>query len=183
MTEQDILKLIKSDLLMMQILHVAAEMNLPDWLIGAGFVRNKVWDHLHGYVTNIPSADIDLVYFDKENKYNEKNIEEKLSDLMPGLKWEVVNQATAHNGNEVAPYISTTDAISRWPETATAIGVKIENGDLRLVAPLGINDLVNMIARPTPEFSISEKKKAYVRERISKKRWLDKWPKIQVIIS
>src|SRR3989344_341827 len=42
MTEKDILDLIKIDKWMMDILRVAEKLNLPDWIIGAGFIRNKV---------------------------------------------------------------------------------------------------------------------------------------------
>lgn len=181
MTETEILNLIRKDVQMMQVLTIASSFNLPDWLIGAGFVRNKVWDHLHGYERNTPPSDIDLVYFDKENRFNEKIIEAKLKTLVPEVNWEVVNQATAHDWNEEDPYISTADAISKWPETATAIGVKIENGRLKLIAPLGIEDLVNIIARPTPAFKVSEKKRARVQERIAQKHWKEKWPRLQVI--
>ncbi len=175
MNEKDILELVKKDSWMMRVLSIAESMNLPDWLIGAGFLRNKVWDHLHGYSKSTSPTDIDLVYFDKESKINAKDIEVKLTNLMAELKWEVVNQATAHNWNEAeAPYTSTSDAISRWPETATAVGIKIENGELKLIAPLGIDDLVNIVARPTPAFSISDKKKSLVQERISKKHWKEK---------
>jgi len=182
MNELQILELIKKDAWMMRVLTTAESLNLPDWLIGAGFVRNKVWDHLHGYTKNTPPTDIDLVYFDNENKFNEIEMESELSNLMPGLKWEVKNQATRHTKNEDDPYTSTADAISKWPETATAVGVKIENGDLRLIAPLGIEDLVTMVARPTPTFMTSEKKKARIRERITQKKWLKKWPKLQIVI-
>jgi len=182
MTEKEILALIREDLWMMQVLTTAGSLHLPDWLIGAGFVRNKVWDHLHGYTKNTPPTDIDLVYFDKENKFDAKDLESKLADLMPGLSWEVVNEATAHDWNEEAPYTSTADAISRWPETATAVGVKIENGELELVAPLGIEDLISVVARPTPTFMASDKKKARVQERIAQKRWKEKWPKLQVVV-
>ena len=42
MTEKDILDLIKRDKWMMDVLRVAEKLNLPDWIIGAGFIRNKV---------------------------------------------------------------------------------------------------------------------------------------------
>ena len=182
MTEQDVLELIKSDPWMMRVLVAAESLGLPDWLVGAGFVRNKVWDHLHGYAQNTPPSDIDLVYFDTDSLFDEKELESKLGRLMPELQWEVVNQATAHHWNEEKPYTSTADAISKWPETATAVGVRLEDGDLTLVAPLGIEDLVNIIARPTPTFMVSETKRARVRERIAQKQWQTKWPKVQVII-
>jgi len=166
---------------MMRILEVAESMNLSDWLIGAGFVRNKVWDHLHGYEESTPPTDIDLVYFDKENKFNEKEIEARLEELMPKVEWEVVNQATAHDWNEEKLYRSTADAISKWPETATGVGVALKDGELRLIAPLGIEDLANIIARPTPAFKVSDKKRARVQERISQKRWKEKWPRLQIL--
>lgn len=181
MDEAQILELIKNDSWMMQILAAAESMELPDWLIGAGFVRNKVWDHLHGYKKSTPPTDIDLVYFDKESKFDEKEIESRLKTLVSEVDWEVVNQATAHNWNEEEPYTSTADAISKWPETATGVGVTLKKDELKLIAPLGIDDLVNVIARPTPAFKVSEKKRARVQERITQKHWKEKWPKLQVL--
>lgn len=182
MNEKDILDLIREDLFMMDIIRAADSMNLPDWLIGAGFVRNKVWDYLHGYTKSTLPTDIDLVYFDKENRIAASDVEQKLSARTPGLKWEIVNQATAHTKNNDAPYASCEDALSQWPETATAVGVKIENGALKLIAPLGIEDLVNLIVRPTPTFSASNEKKARVQERVTQKKWLEKWPKLKILV-
>ena len=165
----------------MDILKIAEELKLPDWLIGAGFVRSKVWDHLHGYKTrNLPS-DIDLVYFDKDKKYDDVEINKRLSAQRPDLEWEVVNQATVHNIGEENLNISTADAISKWPETVTAVGVKLENGKLKLIAPLGIKDLVTMTVRPTPFFMATEIRRNKAKERFEKKRWFEKWPKLIVV--
>ena len=61
MTEKDILDLIKRDKWMMDILRVAEKLNLPDWIIGAGFIRNKVWDYLQGYnKSRVDTVDIDF---------------------------------------------------------------------------------------------------------------------------
>jgi hypothetical protein len=180
MTEKNIIDLIEKDSWMMEVLRAAEKMELPDWLIGAGFVRNKVWDHLHGYEKSTPPTDIDLVYFDTENKLEEKDVETQLSSLLPGPHWEVVNQATAHHWNGEKPYTSTADALSRWPETATAVGVFLANGQLHVVAPLGIEDLVTMVVQPTPAFMQSEEKRTRVRERILQKHWQEKWPKVTV---
>ena len=38
--------------------------NLPDWAIGAGVLRNLVWDELHGYAQRTPARDVDVAYFD-----------------------------------------------------------------------------------------------------------------------
>jgi len=48
MTEEEILDLIRADKWMMKVLLSASSLNLKDWAVGAGFVRNKVWNHLSG---------------------------------------------------------------------------------------------------------------------------------------
>lgn len=186
MTEQDILNLIYEDKWMMDILHTAEKLNLPDWLIGAGFVRNKVWDYLHGYnKPQVDTADIDLVYFDPSG--NDENADEKLSEELrtkTGLNWEVVNEAHAHKWYTIKPppYTSSKDAVSKWPETASCIGVKTENGKLKLIAPYGIGDLVNLIVRPNRAFIDEGNVKNVVVERTKKKKWLEKWQKLQLEI-
>ena len=179
MTEEDILNLIRKDEWMMDILHTAENLNLPDWVIGAGFVRNKVWDYLHGYdKPKVDTADIDLVYYAPNG--NDQEADERLSERLKeetGIEWEVVNEAYAHKWNNLPSYKSTEDAISCWPETATAVGVKIENEELKLIAPYGIDDLVNLIIRPSPKFPDGVKR---VRERITEKKWLEKWPKLKI---
>lgn len=178
MTEQNILNLIKEDKWMMNILHIAEKLNLPDWVIGAGFVRNKVWDYLHEYSkSQVDTADIDLVYYDP-NGNNQKSDEElsKKLENETGIGWEIVNEFYAHQWNKLPPYKSTEDALSHWPETATAIGVKLKNGELKLLAPYGIDDLVNLIIRPSPKFTDIKN----VRERMRQKKWQEKWPKLKV---
>jgi len=63
-TKQDILNLIKKDKWMMNILKIVKDLNLPDWWIGAGFVRNKVFDYLHEYKKRTKLNDTDIIYFD-----------------------------------------------------------------------------------------------------------------------
>lgn len=180
MTKEDILNLIKSDPWMMNIIQTAEKLNLKDWLIGAGFVRNKVWDYLSGYKKDIvDTADIDLVYFDPQG--NDWLADNKISlelKQMTGITWEVRNQFYMHEKNNLEPYKSTEDAISKWVETATAIGVTMKNGELELVAPHGIDDLVNLIVRPTPTFV---DKIDVVKKRVNDKKWQSKWPKLKLV--
>ncbi len=42
MTTEDIINLVAADSWMMDVLHQAEKLNLPNWMIGAGFLRNKV---------------------------------------------------------------------------------------------------------------------------------------------
>jgi len=178
MNQEEILDLIRKDKWMMSVLSIAEKLNLPDWVIGAGFVRNKVWDHLHGYTKKEwGSSDVDLVYFDEDDKGEE--FDERLSEKLKSeteINWEVVNEHHAHVWNKIPPYTSTEDAISKFPETVTAIGVRVRNGGIELVTPYGIGDNVNMIIRPTPIF---EDKMDKIYERVAKKGWIEKWPKLK----
>ena len=177
MNEKNILNLIQKDKWMMNILQTAEKLNLPDWVIGAGFIRNKIWDYLHGYnKSKVDTADIDLVYYNPNgnDQKSDKELSEKLTKET-GISWEIVNEFYAHKWNNLPPYQSTEDALSHWPETATAIGVKLENGKLKLLAPYGIGDLINLIIKPSPKFTDIEK----VKERVKQKKWLEKWPKLK----
>lgn len=177
MNEQDILDLISEDPWMMNILQIAEKQHLSDWAIGAGFIRNKIWNHLHGYKRQkVDTADIDFVYFDPNGNDEEKDkiLSEKLNKET-NLDWEIVNETYAHKWNNLPPYKSMQDAISQWPETATAIGVRLMSGKLELIAPHGISDLINLIVKPTPSFKDLEK----VKKRAEQKHWFEKWPKLK----
>lgn len=74
--QEDVVKLIRDDERMMEIIKAASKLNLPDWWICAGFVRSKIWDTLHGFenITNTP--DVDVIYFD--DKHIDETTEKEL---------------------------------------------------------------------------------------------------------
>lgn len=47
-----------------RVLAMVASLGLPDCWVAAGFVRNAVWDHLHGRPALLPASDIDVIWFD-----------------------------------------------------------------------------------------------------------------------
>ena len=51
----------------MKALKIARDRALPNWAVSAGFIRNAVWDRLHGYDQFTPLNDVDLLYFDDSN--------------------------------------------------------------------------------------------------------------------
>lgn len=162
----------------MDVLRVAAKLDLPDWMIGAGFVRNKVWDHLHGYADAHRGADIDLIYFnpDSTDEQIEKQYERKLSEKMDE-NWSVKNQVRMHEQNGDAPYRDSEDALAHWPETPTCVAVRIgKQGKLELIAPHGIDNLVDLIVRPGP----LRKDPKQALQRIESKKWLERWPKLHL---
>ncbi|WP_419955057.1 nucleotidyltransferase family protein [Neobacillus niacini] len=180
--KEDIVKLIQSDEKMMEIIRAASTLNLPDWWICAGFVRSKIWDILHGFKEKTQTPDVDVIYFDHINidENVEKDLENKLISIMPQIPWSVKNQARMHIINNLPPYTSSEDAISKFPETATALGVRLEKGNLVLTAPCGIEDVINLELKPTPFFIETKELAATYEERILRKNWKAIWHKIKV---
>ena len=182
-TEEDIRQLIESDEWMMQVLSAAEILNLPDWWIGAGFLRNKVWNAIEN--NDSPSnTDVDLVYFDSNDIKPETDwvYDEKMKQDYPFADWQIRNQARMHVINNFEPYTSTADGISNWVETATCTAVKLENGKLIFLFCHGIDDLVNLVARPITRFQINELIDTF-NKRIQKKGWQKKWPHLKIELS
>lgn len=183
MSENDVINLIKQDRWMMDILFAVKQLDLPDWWVCAGFVRSKIWDVLHKRISRTPISDIDVIYFDREHMDEtiEKEYELHLNRLAPNLPWSVKNQARMHQRNHVQPYHSSVDAISKFPETATSIGVRLdEGGELRIAAPHGMNDLVKLKVNPTPFFKESNERMEIYRTRIKQKNWQRTWNQLTI---
>lgn len=175
-------ELVERDVWMMDVLKVVKSLNLPDWWIGAGFVRNKVWDTLHGFEkrTMWPGMDVDVIYFNKDttDPKVDQELELLLYSLKPGVPWSATNQARMHMENEDPPYSSSVDALSQWPETATCVGIKLDEGDkIELVAPYGWDDVTGMKVRPNLNCRGNPQKFIL---RLSKKQWQVKWPKAAI---
>src|SRR3954468_20964850 len=165
-----------------RLLDVVRSMRLPDCWIGAGFVRNAVWDCLHGRTPSSLSGDVDVVWFDpaRADPSEDRKLEAVLRRLDPSVAWDVKNQARMHLRNGDAPYVSVTDAMRYWPETATALAVRRTDRDECEVAALyGLDDLFGLILRPTPRFADAEGR-ICLAARARTKGWLTTWPLLRV---
>lgn len=172
--------MIRSSEDMMEVLHIVRSLCLPDWWVGAGFVRNRVWDALHGYEEPTPWNDIDVIYYDTANAAREANraLEETLAARRGYYPWSVSNQARMHLLASDAPYTSRRDAVGKWPETCTAIAVTLDSdGDLQLFAPHGVDDLLGLKVVPAPHFYT--KRGAY-EKRMIEKNWRSLWPGLEI---
>ncbi|MCA0993454.1 nucleotidyltransferase family protein [Guptibacillus hwajinpoensis] len=177
------MKLIENDERMMEIIKAASQLNLPDWWICAGFVRSKIWDTLHGFEKRTDPPDVDVIYYnlDDTREKTEKELEAQLKRILPGVPWSVKNEARMHVINHIEPYTSAEDAISKFPETATALGVKIDkDNNLILTAPWGVDDVIHLEVKATPFFRESKERAAIYKERVIKKDWKEIWKKIEV---
>lgn len=90
--------LISQDPLRMKVLECVSQLELPQCYVAAGFVRNLVWDHLHGFDVPTPLNDIDVIYFERSDSDYELNLqyEAQLLEWLPELNWQVRNQANMH---------------------------------------------------------------------------------------
>ncbi|MET0786878.1 MAG: nucleotidyltransferase family protein [Paenisporosarcina sp.] len=182
MLENEVINMIEKDSWRMEVLKTVQSLGLPDCWVCAGFVRSKVWDELHGYDERTELADVDVIYFDRSvvDETIEKNLEEQLKIQMPNVPWSVKNQARMHIVNQFPPYASAVDALSKFPETVTALGVRLdEQQQVKLIAPHGLQDLFAFEIKPTPSFS-QEPELDYYQYRISQKNWPATWPKVHI---
>ena len=173
---QKVFKIISASKWRMGVLSLVSDLGLPDCWVGAGFVRNAIWDHYHGR-SMTPLNDIDVIYFDRERSSAriDQEILAELESRSPKKPWSVHNQARMNERNGHEPYSSCRDAIAHWPETATAVALCVDrNQRLSIIAPHGLDDLLNLVVQPTPSHSAK-----VVKERAQIKRWAEIWPKLQ----
>ena len=166
---------------MMRCLAVLAAHGPAGAWIGAGFVRNAVWDHLSGLDTEAnPPADLDVVFHDPVIATAEQDaaFEAELCTAAPDLPWSVRNQARMHERNGHHPYRDVADALTHWPETATAIAARLGPKGVEILAPFGVDDVLGMILRPTPAFRA---KLEIPLARLEAKGWLTRWPRLRLI--
>jgi len=177
---EQVLAIVAADPWAMEMLRLARRLNLPDWVIGAGFLRSLVWDRLCGFAARTPLNDIDIVYFDPSDTGREREnaAEAQLAAWCPDQIWSVRNMARMHIKNREAPYSSTEHAISHWLETPTAVGIGLNADDsLRLLAPHGAGDLLAGRVRPTPN---GQRKIREYRARVTAKDWPARWTRVIV---
>jgi uncharacterized protein len=177
---QQLEEIIRADDWSMSVLQVVAKLDLPDWAIGAGFVRSLIWDSLCSQ-NRTPLNDVDVLYFNASDisEDQEKRIEQELTKVRPDVPWSVKNQARMHIHNRTRRYQDIEDALSYWLETPTAVAVRLEPDlSMTILAPFGLQDLFDMLIRPTPR---GEEVMDQFEERIAQKPWLQNWPRLKVL--
>lgn len=135
--EEQLIELVRSDDRIMGLLRAVRSLEIDQWCIAAGTIRNKVWDHLHGFVEPTLPSDIDVLIYD-----------------------------------------SIEQAMSRWADLVTAVGVQLMEDDrLQVVAPAGLDDLFNLRVRPN---LITPTSLEVYRDRMANKGWPATWPRLQI---
>lgn len=174
------IELVENNVELMNDLAVVRSLQLPEAYIAAGYIRNYIWDYLHGYAARTPLNDIDVIYYNKDelDEEFEKKLEGLLKQETGNPLWSVKNQARMHIQNGDQPYSSIRDAISYWPETATAVAARLEvDNRISYVSPYGLDDLFECRVRQSPLF----KDQAYYQMRLGKKQWHTLWTKLEIL--
>ena len=176
--KQEILDSVRENSDMMAILTIIRDLELNDSWLAAGSVRNFIWNLLSDKPAFDCETDVDVIFFDPDVSYEETlAIESKLKEDFPQYQWELKNQVYMHQHSpHTAPYRNSCDAMSKYPERCTAIGLRLHSdATLELFAPYGLEDILSFQVRPTPHFLENEDRMKLYQKRLSKKNWQEKW--------
>jgi uncharacterized protein len=183
--ESRLTALVFSSIVLMRALRAARDLDAPDWLIGAGLLRDRVWDHLHGF-TRTTTRDVDLAFFDSSRLLagHERELQHAITQRAPDMSWEATNQAALHLwypqvfGIRLEPLTCSADAVAMWPETATAVAIRLlHDNTLDVVAPYGLDDLFNCVWRRNPAIVTREQ----FHRRVQNKQIAKRWPRVRVL--
>jgi hypothetical protein len=177
--------LLRASPVVMEALAAARAVGAPDWLLGAGAIRDTVWDALHERAAAMP-RDLDVGFFDPSDLSPARDAEvlAALRERAPALPWDAKNQAAVHLwygerfGFDVAPFSSSAEAIATFPETASCVGVRLlGDGELLVVAPHGLDDLLGCVCRHNP----TRVSAAFYERRVREKGWRERWPRMRYV--
>lgn len=168
---------------MQELLQIMANLQLKDCWICAGTVRNFIWNSLSHQPAFDKDTDIDMIFYDPEMTWQDtQKIEEALCKQYPQYQWQVRNQVEMHQHNPfTSPYKDSRDAMSKYPETCTAVGIRLdENQQLEWFCPYGIGSITSFEIHPTPHFLEHPERMLVYQKRLAKKDWLTKWPQLTI---
>ena len=182
--KKQLVAIISADQWLMDLLCLVSNIREQRCYIGAGAIRDVVWDRMSGIEVHDAVKDIDVVYFDETSTDGEPDagLQRGLAQLRPDVEWEVTNQAGVHVwyqnvfGSDVAPFTSLGEAVASWPEYATAVAVRVENNAFDVIAPYGLDDLLEMQIRRNPVRVTEEE----YRRRNAGKKYSERWPNVDV---
>lgn len=173
-------RMLTEDLYRMQCLAALKSQQLPQGYLAAGFLRNAIWDELHGFKKPTPLNDIDVIYYNPSDisKESELHIENALSAQVPSAHWQVKNQARMHVKHGHNAYKDCEEAISYWIEQETCVAIRLcpnEEGDkFDMLAPYGLSRNFAGTISINPRHPRGD----VFTQRVHSKNWLLTWPQL-----
>jgi hypothetical protein len=171
----------------MSVLDDVRSVDPPQWWVGAGVIRDVVWERRFGGGADPPpSKDVDVAFFNAHDlsAHAEREVEGCVRTRNPEVAWDAKNQAAVHRwyprrfGIAVEPFGSVPEAVATWPEYAVSVAVRLsDKGELAICAPHALDDLLDGIWRHNPtRVTVEEYKR-----RLDRKRPASRWPGVRII--
>jgi hypothetical protein len=171
-----------------RVLRCVREEEIPDAWVGAGALRDLVWGDLYGSGFRPDDVhDVDVAFFDPGDlsRGHDDLVTARLVARCPDVPWQARNQAAVHTwyaakfgGEAPAPLTSIADAVGTWPETATAVVVRLAPAEvLEVCAPFGVADLMGGVWRRNPRRVSTAESLA----RLERHGPAQRWPGVTVI--
>jgi hypothetical protein len=183
-----LIDLVRSSDWLLHVLETVRDGHIPDGWVGAGVLRDLVWGERYGSgFAPAQVRDVDVAFFDPQDlsRANDDRMTARLQRRSPQVPFEARNQAAVHTwyagkfgGDPVEPLASIHDAVATWPETATAVALRLCSDDtIEICAPLGLMDLMAGVWRRNPR-RVSIRRSL---ERLERHRPHLRWPGVTVI--
>lgn len=157
---EELVSILKKNSQLIKMLEYIFTLHLPNFYIAAGSVFQTIWNYQDGRDLNYEIKDLDVIYYnlddlsvDTDMKYYEM-IQAYARSCGFSYEIDVSNEARMHlwkeeqEGVKIEPYKSSEDAIDRWIATVHAIGITLDNGDIKVYAPYGLSDIFSRTIRP-----------------------------------
>jgi hypothetical protein len=182
--KEELVAILKTSSSVWAMLERCPSFGIKNYYLGAGVISQTVWNAQNHNDLLFGISDVDFVYFDPDLSYEKEDgyihrIQKEFQAFPLGI--DVKNEARvhlwykSHFGYDIAPYRSVEEAIASWPTTATAVGIRLENGKPIVYAPFGLEDLFRQIIRPN---------KTAVKEEVYRakcEKWKAKWPSLTIL--
>jgi uncharacterized protein len=186
--QAELAAMVRANAWLMGVLAAVRHEQIPEAWVGAGVLRDLVWGERYGRGFRPGDVhDVDVAYFDPGDlsRATDDRVTAGLGMRLPNVPWQARNQAAVHTwyarkfgGEPPPPLISIADAVSTWPETATAAAVRIAgDGEIEVCAPFGLTDLLQGVWRRNPRRVSMQESLA----RLARHRPRERWPGVTVI--
>lgn len=186
--EERLRRMVDSSPWLMRALATVRAVDLPDAWVGGGAVRDLVWGRLYGSGFEPGDLrDVDVAFFDPGDlsRDRDERATRSLRTAWAQVPWQARNQAAVHTwyadrfgGGPVEPFASVEEAVATWPETATAVAVRLDDaGRVGVCAPLGLTDLLAGVWRRNPRRVTTD----VSVERLERHHPARRWPAVRVV--
>jgi hypothetical protein len=183
--EERFLDIVLADPVVASILERAPALGVADWWLTAGVLFQTVWNALTDRPPGTGIRDADFFYFDADTSWAAEDAVIRAGTELFGdlpLPVEIRNEARVHLwyadrfGTPAPPFRDCADAIDSFAAVCCCYGVTVgSDGEPRVYAPHGYDDLLGLIVRPNRRLAPQHVYEAKTQ------RWKTQWPELTVL--